>query len=209
MDYTSGMHARFGLLLSIVFAARPARAACTYHADYYHPENWAGAVCVADVSVPEGCPIHVVVPQGVPTPAPSVSRSGQPVTVTSTAVVEATVVERVGEKDFESCDCHGTMEMVPFDQVTVTVSGARGGDVVVFSADGSADEVITTIAAPGTCPPPVWPVWFGVVGPCDMCPIPPAEPPRSDAGCSATASGSGLLGLVLAVGVVYRRRRRR
>jgi hypothetical protein len=187
----------FGIVMLAATTA-DAGTVCTYGSSYNDPG--IGGVCFIDAVA--GCPVHVVLPHPA-SPAelmPLVLRDGQTVTVTSSSAVVASQNAEVENIDYYSCDCARTTVSMQFDDIALTINGARAGDIVDI---GGAQ---ITIAAAGACSPPAWPTEFDVqFGGCDPCPMPP---PGSSSGCGATTGGSFACGL-LVVWVAARSRRRR
>lgn len=177
-----------------------AGAICMYSTSYNDP--YIGGACFVDAV--EGCPVHLVIPHEV-SPVevmPTVYRDGQVVTVTSSTTVIDSVDEQLPNIDYYSCDCTHMTETHQFDEIALTITGARAGDVV----DLEGTEI--TIGPADTCAPPVWPTEFDVqFGGCDPC---PADTRDSGSGCGTTSGSSlvpGLVGLWIALGSRLRRRR--
>jgi MYXO-CTERM domain-containing protein len=198
-------------LAAVLATVRSADAQCTFHTDYYAPKS--PGVCVADPSVPVGCPIHVIAPSGSrpETYAPTVGLDP----VTAVAKTLGVLALPGSEVDVNSCDCATRSFVASFDQLELTIAGLHDGDTVSFQADEAADESQVRITAAGACPPPAWPSSVHVAARCDRCPtMDPTDPPApphdepAAAGCSGSPGGSWIVGLVV-LGLVARRRTRR
>lgn len=188
----------FGIVM-LAASTADAGPICMYSSSYNDP--FFGGACFVDAV--EGCPVHLVLPHEPPPVdlMPTVYRDGQVVTVTSTTAVVGSTTQPIETIDYYSCDCTRTTEMIQFDELALTITGARAGDMV----DVGGTEI--TIAPAATCAPPVWPTDFEVqLGGCDPCPV--DEMPSSGSGCGTTTGGSLIPG-VLAVWLASRLRRRR
>ena len=182
----------------MVASASPARATtCTYGITYHDP--YIHGPCFVDAI--EGCPIHLVMPHAPPPVAlsPIVFRNGEVVTVAATTALVGSLAPTIMTIDYSSCDCHRQTFAMEFDELALTLTGARGGDVVSVAGRD------ITIGPAAACAPPVWPTQFDVqLGGCDVCPV---DPDESSFGCSAAGpAGYSALALV-AIGAVARRRR--
>lgn len=169
---------------------------CLYHGAYSTPANWGG-VCVASHEVPAGCPVAVMVPHDASPFAidPLVTRAGQPLAVTPTRTVDATVTASIATIDVYSCDCAHVTAAVPFDRVVLMFPGLVEGDGIAFGGSENAEDAWVTITAAAPCPAPMWPTQFSQATACDLCPMDPDDPSSDDAdggGC-ASAPGAGLL----------------
>jgi len=204
------------LVITVALASRPSHADnCNFEGrDYYHLDDWEG-VCFAATSVPLGCPVGVVVPQGAVVNA-VVVRGANPVNLPITTTLVDSVVEGVASIDVIACDCPPTTLAVPFDRYQVTVTGAQEGDVVTVAEGETADQGATSFDVAATCPPVTWPSAFAVATACDLCPTDPGgsdmagsdSPPGSHGGGCAASTGTGglVIGLVLALAAFRRRR---
>jgi len=206
------------VVITVALASRPGRADnCNFEGrDYYHLDDWEGA-CFAATSVPLGCPVGVLVPQGAVVNAVVVRGLNQ-VNVPVTATLVDSVVEAVASIDVIACDCPPTTLSVPFDRYQIVVTGAQEGDFVMVADGGTtADQSSTSFGPAATCLPISWPTSFGVATGCDLCPIdpggsdmgsdPPIDPHRHVGGCAASTGSAGLIvGLALALAAFRRRR---
>ncbi len=164
-------------------------AECTYHGDYNSPANWNG-VCVAQASVPTGCPAYFIAPHGT---APESLAPTLPTGVTSTTALVDTVDESIATKDVYSCECAASVATVAFDRYTLTLAGAHEGDLIDFSATSSADEDRVTLGPMGPCPGPIWPDTFIELTACDLCPVDSGSGSGSGSGSSPTMPVSGCM----------------
>jgi len=169
--------------LALVSSASAARAAttCTYTSSYNDPGFFGP--CFLDAA--EGCPVHVLVPRSTPPLdlTPQVTRNGVDVPVTVTTDIAGTTPADLPTIDYYSCDCHRDVAHLVFDQVSLTLSGAREGDDVRVAGGR------VTIGPATACQPPDWSVQFDVqLGGCDLCPVDPV-PDDHGGGCSTGASG--------------------
>jgi uncharacterized protein (TIGR03382 family) len=190
----------FGIVM-LAASTADAGAICTLSSSYNDPG--LGGTCFVDAI--EGCPVHFVRPHQAPPvdEAPIVYRDGQVVNVTSTTAVVGSTTQQLDNIDYLSCDCQRTSETIQFDEIELTITGARAGDEV----DIGGSEI--TIAPAGACTPPVWPTEFDVqLGGCDPCPIDPIDEPGSGCGCGTTSNSAFVPGL-LAIALGWRLRRRR
>jgi uncharacterized protein (TIGR03382 family) len=203
------------LVITVALASRASHAdTCDYEGrDYYNPDGWEGA-CFAAPSVPLGCPVEVVVPQGWAVNA-GVVRGANTVSLPITATLVDSVVEGVASIDVIACDCPPTTLAVPFDRYQIAVTGAQVGDYVTLAGAVAADQAGTSFDAAATCPPVTWPTAFAVGTACDIC---PGDPGGSDMGSSApgashgggcaasTGTGGLVVGIALALSALRRRR---
>ena len=203
------------LVITLALASRASHADNCYFEgrDYYHLDDWEGA-CFAATSVPVGCPVGVLVPQGAVV-NPVVVRGGNPVTLPVTATLVDSIVEGVASIDVIACDCPPTTLAVPFDRYQIVVTGAQQGDFVTVDEAVTADESSTSFDAAATCPPVTWPSAFSVATACDLCPDPggsgmgsdSAGEPMHGGGCAASTGTGGLVvGIALALSALRRRR---
>src|SRR6185369_4778677 len=113
--------------LAVVLAtARAAEAQCTYHTDYYAPKS--PGVCVAETTVPVGCPIHVIVPPDA-RPERYTPTVGSMTATASVAMVGVLAIP-ASEVDVNSCECATRSYVASFDQLALTIAGLHAGDVV-------------------------------------------------------------------------------
>jgi hypothetical protein len=226
-----------------MLASRPAAA-------YYGWGSWTcdaprsnlplSTVC-PESAIPEGCPIHVVVPHDKPLHGPlelSAVRGRGPY---KAAVVNgnkawayrppghALVLHAQATFETRFSEHYSYMEMMrcdpveadqEFDRVTVTVSHARAGDIVMLGDSREGVEITRR----RECPPARWPTVRFQATSCDRVytpPIPPlATPPptvkhppavvalQDDGGCGRGAGFVIINELVVAAigGLVVRRR---
>lgn len=184
---------------------------CTYTGSYSSPENWNYA-CLAEATVPLGCPIYLVAPHGVvdvTATSTVIGRAYQPVTLASQTVLDATVTEQMHTVDVYSCDCARETLAVPFDRLVLSLTDAREGDTVSVGASyDNPSQNMVYIDAAGPCPPPVWPSFFEQATACDRCPGYDPSPAKDAGGCATTGDLGGLAAMLVA-GVLALRRRRR
>ncbi|HET7499359.1 MAG TPA: hypothetical protein VFK02_00085 [Kofleriaceae bacterium] len=195
---------RAGLELAIVLLGLPsvarATTVCTYLTSYNDP--YLHGPCFVDAV--DGCPVHLVLPHTSPPVelAPIVLRDGQRIDVTATASVVGTLDATIPSIDYYSCDCHRETGTRTFDELAVTLTGTREGDVVSL---GEGERI--EIAPAADCVPPTWPTEIEVqLGGCDPCPV-DAQSEMSGCAAAAPAGYASPAVLVLAIGLARRRRR--
>jgi 1-acyl-sn-glycerol-3-phosphate acyltransferase len=204
----------YAIAVATLLAAAPrlghADPQCTYTGSYYSPENWNYA-CLAETTVPLGCPIYLVAPHGVvdvTATSTVIGRAYQPVTLASKTVLDDTVTEQMHTVDVYSCDCARETLAIQFDRLALSLTDAHEGDMVSVGASyGNPSQNMVNIEAAGPCPPPVWPSFFEQATACDRCPGYDSSPSQNAGGC-ATAGGLGGLPVVMLVaGLLVARRR--
>ena len=173
---------------------------CTYSSSYNDP--FSGGPCFVDAIA--GCPIHLVMPHAQPPVdvMPEVLRNNTPVTVTSSTAVVGEVSPIVTSIDYYSCTCDRTTGPMQFDELAVTITGARAGEEVLVAGQA------VTIAPAAPCGQPAWPTVndFDIqYGGCDLCPMDPVTPPNHSGGCT-TAPGAGWALALGLLGLLPRRR---
>src|SRR5262245_3787504 len=122
--------ASLGLVI-VLGSTSPARAAmCTYGVSYIDPV--IHGACFVDAVA--GCPVHVVLlfrpPQAEITP--TVFCDGKVISVASTAVIIGIARLSITTFDYSSCDCCRTTTAMQFDEIVLTLTGVRAGDVVLL-----------------------------------------------------------------------------
>jgi hypothetical protein len=180
------------------------------------PGTWStpGSTCVAEASVPEGCPIHVVVPHKSLLTPPTSARvargrgpytavlvngdphwayrpAGRELAITARITIDSTFVQTKYYMDFYA-NCDQVTGRDEFDRATLSLTGARGGDVLLEWGDSRSGVAIT---AQAPCPPAQWPPIKFHEGSCDKMPViqpakssvapstpPPAVPPEPEHG---------------------------
>jgi MYXO-CTERM domain-containing protein len=198
-------------LLAVAPRSAHADPQCTYTGGYSSPENWNYA-CLAEATVPLGCPIYLVAPHGVvdvTATSTVVGRPYQPVTLASQTVLDDTVTEQMHTVDVYSCDCARETLAIQFDRLALSLTDAHEGDMLSVGASyGNPSQNMVTLEAAGPCPPPVWPTFFEQATACDRCPGYDPSPNKDSGGCAATGEVGGLPAALLVAGLLAARRRR-
>jgi len=192
---------KLAIIAVVVLTARVADAECRYQNGYYDP-GFDGA-CVADTSVPAGCPVHFVTPHAQATAMFTVHRGAQDITLPATTSLVESVGVPLSLVDPTDCDCTRTDATVPFDRQALTLTGASAGDAVEFVSGHLYVPQLVAITAAAPCPAVVWPAHVELATQCDRC---PRQPPAS-ASCS-TGGGGGWLAAAIVLGLAGGRRRR-
>lgn len=194
---------KIGIIAFLLLTARSADAECRYQNGYYDP-GLDGA-CIAETGVPEGCPVHFVIPHSQATATFTVHRGTRDITLPATFSLVESVGVPLSLVDPDDCDCTRTDATLLFDRQALTLTGAQAGDTVEFASGHLYVPQIVAITAAASCPAVVWPTQFEVATQCDRCPRQAPDP--SSASCS-TGSGGSWLAAAIAVVLAGRRRRR-
>jgi hypothetical protein len=133
----------FGIVM-LAASTADAGAICTLSSSYNDPG--LGGTCFVDAI--EGCPVHLVRPHQAPPvdEAPIVYRDGQVVNVTSTTAVVGSTTQQLDNIDYLSCDCQRTSETIQFDEIELTITGARAGDEVDVGSNSAFVPGLLAIA---------------------------------------------------------------
>jgi MYXO-CTERM domain-containing protein len=189
------------IAIAALLSARTVYADCTYQNGYYDP-GLDGA-CVADTSVPAGCPVHFITPPQPPATF-TVHRGSQDITLPATASIVETVGVPVSLVDPLDCDCTRTQTTMSFDRQALALTGAQAGDTVSFAPGHLYAPQVVKITAAGPCPEVVWPTRIVVATQCDLCPR------QASSSCASTdSSGAWLLGTIALGWMAHRRRSRK
>ncbi len=201
------------IAIASVYAAAPARADCSFTGDYYGQE--LESPCPVDPgAVPVGCPLHVLIADSAgsyPTEV-TVVRGQTAIQLPATFTMVGTETIPFVAVDPVSCDCEDTTYTAAYAEVTVDVTGAMDGDLVLTAGSDSGDSGEVSIGGTGSCPTAQWQATIDASIACDLC---PGDPPGSDpagstkaGGCDAGGGASGLAIGLAALLVVSRRRGR-
>jgi hypothetical protein len=182
-------------MIAIARGDAVAATTCEYTGSY---DDIDITYCQVEDSVPESCPIHLVVLRGASVSA-RVLRGNVEVDVVG-QITTIPVDHQVSGVDVYSCDCAAISSTEAFDETTIELVDVHAGEVVAVPG---GSRVITPAAV---CPTVEWPTSHVLRTSCDLCP----EPSADSAGCSSTWPGAGGgSGLVLVAFVFSSRRRRR
>jgi len=189
-------------------------AACDYQSGDFIPDMSYG-VCMAQPSVPAGCPIYFVTTQMVATNGFTIGVSdaqGHPVTATATTTAHGTGQASDTYTDFFDCSCPRVTDQIQTFQFATSIPAAKAGDVVMIQMPSeSSPNAMVQITAAAPCPSPSWDVAFSLETPCDLCPgDPPGDPmpPHSPGGAGCSIGGQPGLAIALFAAFVALRRRR-
>jgi hypothetical protein len=185
-------------------------ATCSYQTNPL--QNGADGACLAQQSVPAGCPIYFVTSQDAPPSAFTISvidAHGSPVTATATTSSLGIAEGRDSYVDLNDCSCPTVSAPITIHLFATQVPAAKAGDFVAVDLSGAPFEgPPVEITAAASCPPPDWQVDFSHLTACDPCQSP--EPHKPDGYACGVGSGpSGLVVAALVVVAVQRAARRR
>ena len=192
---------------------------CTFYGSYYDPQPWAEQACMAEYSVPAGCPIHFVTAATVMPSDVTVTDGSGSAAASTTTLVDSQVVQ-LDTIDVYSCNCDHTTESWTFQRFAVAAPSLQAGDYATISWPGfSGPAASVSITAAAACPTVEWPSSYVSAIACDRCPQDPIGsgsgsdpgsgagpifPSRNGSGCAT--GGSSSLGAVLALLALRRRR---
>lgn len=191
---------------------------CDFSGSYYDQAPWTHEPCMAETSVPAGCPVHFVT--GAPIDPQQLqafllqSDGTKPQTPSSATVVGSDDRTFTLPDEF-SCDCTPTQVGISFQRIAVDIPAATAGDSVTLWGVGyEAGPLEIEFTAPAPCPEPQWPEQYSVGLACDRCPdpdtdgdgVPDDQESDFDVGCAVGGDPSVILAGLALLPLLRRRR---
>jgi hypothetical protein len=182
---------------------------CEYTSSSFQPDTTYDT-CMAQASVPEGCPIYFITPTDVPIHLLTISvtdAQGNQVTATPTTTSLGTGPGYDTFTDFNDCSCPQVTVPMTTYRFATQIPAAHAGDFVTidFTNTPSPDSSVS-ITDPAPCPAVDWPADYAVLSPCDRC-QPPLPTAGHGGGCAAGDDSPALALATLAVALMVRRDR--